>query len=99
PMQAEGPTPADEAALLEPVAEHFPEGLLTEEAVMAPVSGERQLDRANLRRAAALLEEAGWTIGPDGLRRNAEGRALQLEIVDDSRTFERIITPFIENLR
>ncbi len=99
PMQAEGPTPEDEAALLEPVAGHFPEGLLTDEAVMAPTSGERQLDRAHLRRAAALLEEAGWAVGSGGLRRDADGRTLRLEIVDDSRAFERIITPFVENLR
>ena len=98
-MEAQGPTPPEEATLLEPVAEHFPEGLLTEDAVMAPTSGERQLDRANLRRAAALLEEAGWGVGPDGMRQNAEGAPLRLEIVDDSRTFERIITPFVENLR
>lgn len=99
PMQATGPTPEDEAAILEPVAQNFPPGLLTDEAVMAPTSGERQLDRANLRRAAALMEEAGWAIGPDGLRHDADGNPLRLEIVDDSRTFERIITPFIENLR
>lgn len=98
-MEAQGPTPPEEAALLAPVAGDFPEGLLTEEAVMAPTSGERQLDRANLRRAAALLEEAGWGVGPDGMRQNAEGTPLRLEIVDDSRAFERIITPFVENLR
>ncbi|MDJ0686670.1 MAG: peptide ABC transporter substrate-binding protein [Alphaproteobacteria bacterium] len=31
-------------------------------------------------RARALLEEAGWTPGPDGVRRNAEGATLRLEI-------------------
>ena len=29
-------------------------------------------------RAASLLNEAGWTPGPDGIRRNAEGEALRL---------------------
>lgn len=32
-------------------------------------------------RAAALLDEAGWTLGPDGIRRNAAGQPLQLEIM------------------
>ncbi len=32
-------------------------------------------------KAAALLEEAGWTRGPDGIRRNEEGAPLQLEIM------------------
>jgi microcin C transport system substrate-binding protein len=34
-----------------------------------------QLDRGNLRRASALLDEAGWEVGDDGLRRNADGQA------------------------
>lgn len=29
-------------------------------------------------RAAALLDAAGWTLGPDGVRRNAEGAALRI---------------------
>lgn len=92
------PTP-EELALLEPVAADLPEGILTEEAVMAPTSGERQQDRANARRAAALLDEAGWTPGPDGIRRNAQGQPLVLEILNDSQTFDRVINPWVENLR
>ncbi len=33
------------------------------------------------KKAASLLEEAGWTPGADGIRRNAEGVPLQLEIM------------------
>jgi microcin C transport system substrate-binding protein len=36
-------------------------------------SENRQLDRKNLRAASALLDEAGWTAGEDGMRRNAKG--------------------------
>lgn len=32
-------------------------------------------------RAAALLEEAGWRPGPDGIRRNAQGQRLTLELM------------------
>lgn len=32
-------------------------------------------------RAAALLDAAGWPLGEDGLRRNAEGEPLQLQIM------------------
>ena len=35
----------------------------------------------NPARAAALLDEAGWRKGPDGLRRNAQGQALQFELM------------------
>jgi len=31
--------------------------------------------------AATLLDEAGWTVGPDGIRQNAEGAPLRLEIM------------------
>ncbi|WP_431270711.1 peptide ABC transporter substrate-binding protein [Dankookia sp. P2] len=32
-------------------------------------------------RAAALLEQAGWARGPDGIRRNAAGERLQIELM------------------
>jgi len=66
---------------------------------MAPTSGERQLDRANLRRASALLDEAGWTVGSDGMRRNAAGQVLSVEMLNDSPSFDRIMNPYIENLK
>lgn len=92
------PTPG-ELALLEPVAEHLPDGILTDEAVMAATSGARQQDRRNMVQAAALLDEAGWRAGPDGMRQNSEGRPLVLEILNDSQTFDRVINPWIQNLR
>ncbi len=94
--------PADaERAILAPlVAEGLlSEGILTEPAVMAPTSGPRQLDRANLRAAGALLDAAGWTVGSDGLRRNAAGQTLRVEFLNDSPSFDRIITPYVDNLR
>jgi microcin C transport system substrate-binding protein len=98
-LEASGPPTEAERALLEPLAVDLPEGILTEDAVTAPVSGERQMDRGNLRRAAALLDEAGWPVGSDGIRRNADGTVLRVEILNDSQTFDRVINPFVENLR
>ena len=99
-LAAEGlPTP-EELAILEPLADILPAGVLTEPAIMAPESGPRQFDRANLRRANDLLDAAGWdTIGNDALRRNAAGETLRVEILNDSQSFDRIINPFVENLR
>ena len=45
------------------------------------------------------LDEAGWPVGDDGLRRNAAGETLTVEFLDDSPTFQRIIGPYIENLK
>ena len=92
--------PSDaELALLEPIADLLPAGVIDGEAVMAPVSGNRTLDRKNLRKASALLDEAGWTVGDDGLRRNAAGETLTIEIIEDSPTFDRVHLPFIDNLK
>ncbi|MFC3125635.1 peptide ABC transporter substrate-binding protein [Pseudoroseomonas globiformis] len=43
-------------------------------------------------RARALLEEAGWKAGPDGIRRNADGERLALEIMTTAgnRTREQV---------
>ncbi|MBK4215656.1 ABC transporter substrate-binding protein [Paracoccus caeni] len=98
-MAATGVPSDAEKALLEPVAADLPEGILTDEAVMVPVGGQRQLDRGNLRQAGALLDEAGWTVGDDGMRRNAQGQVLSLEFLNDSQTFDRVINPYVENLR
>ncbi len=98
-LAAEGLPSPEELALLEPLADILPPGVLGAEPVNAPVSTTRQLDRANLRRASALLDEAGWTVGDDGLRRNAQGRVLSVEFLNDSQSFERLINPYVENLR
>lgn len=92
------PTP-EELALLEPLAKDLPETVLTDDAVMAPVGGKSQLDRKNVRLAAKLLDDAGWTAGAGGMRRNAKGEVLRIEFLNDSATFDRVINPFVQNLR
>ena len=98
-LVAEGMPSDAELALLEPIADLLPAGVIDGEAVVAPVSGNRTLDRKNLRKASALLDEAGWTVGDDGLRRNAAGETLTIEIIEDSPTFDRVHLPFIDNLK
>ncbi len=100
-LAAEGLPTADEVALLQPLVDEglLPATILTEPAVMAPSSGERQLDRGNLRKASALLDAAGWAVGSDGMRRNAKGEVLKVEFLNDDQAFERVINPYVENLR
>ena len=98
-LAAEGMPSDAELALLEPIADLLPAGVIDGEAVVAPVSGNRTLDRKNLRKASALLDEAGWTVGDDGLRRNAAGETLTIEIIEDSPTCDRVHLPFIDNLK
>ena len=101
-MAATGPATPEEAALLQPLIDEglLPATILTDDAIMAPVStAEKAMDRKALRKASALLDEAGWTVGEGGMRRNAKGEALKLEFIEDSPAFERVISPYVENLR
>ncbi|MEL7213458.1 MAG: extracellular solute-binding protein [Pseudomonadota bacterium] len=98
-LAAEGLPSEAELALLEPLAEHLPAGVLDSEPVMAPESSARSsTDRRNLRRASALLDEAGWMVGNDGLRRK-DGQTLRVEFLNDSQTFDRVINPYVDSLR
>jgi microcin C transport system substrate-binding protein len=97
PMQAEGkPTPG-ELAVLEPLADKLPEGVLDEPAHVPPKTDGSGRNRRNLRLAARLLDAAGWTI-EGGVRRNAAGEPLAVEFLTDSPSFQRITGPFIKNL-
>lgn len=100
-LAAEGAPSAEEVALLKPLVDAglLPATLLTDPPVMPPTSGERQLDRGNLRAASKLLDAAGWPVGADGLRRNAAGEPLRVEFLNDDPAFDRVINPFVENLR
>ncbi|EIE53108.1 peptide ABC transporter substrate-binding protein [Salipiger aestuarii] len=98
-LQASGMPSDAELALLEPIREHIPETVFTEDAYVPPVSSPDDLaDRGSLRRAGRLLNEAGWTVGDDGYRYK-DGQRLTIEMLNDSPSFDRIINPYIDNLR
>ena len=98
-LKASGMPQAGELAFLTPLADILPPGVLDSPAVTPPISSERQLDRKKLRTASKLLDEAGWPVSDDGMRRNAAGDTLKLEFLNDSQSFDRVINPFVENLR
>ena len=96
-MQAEGPPTEDELALLEPFRDRLPPEVFTEPAHIPYPGATTSRDRAGLRAAARLLDAAGWTVGDDGMRRNAAGERLTLELPEDSQSMRRVLTPFAEN--
>jgi microcin C transport system substrate-binding protein len=51
-----------------------------------------------LRKAAQILDEAGWKLGTDGIRAK-DGVPLKFEIIDSNPMFERWVLPFIANLK
>ncbi|PZO63014.1 MAG: ABC transporter substrate-binding protein, partial [Pelagerythrobacter marensis] len=76
---AAGPATGREAELLAPFAADLPPGTI--EGYALPEGSEKLLDRKALREAVGLLGEAGWTVGPDGVLRNAGGDAFAPEIL------------------
>ncbi len=98
-MQAEGLPEGAELAFLERFRDALPETVFSEPAYVPPVSSTQSTDRQMIRRAGALLDAAGWSVGEDGVRRNAAGERLTIEFLNASPAFERIILPFIENMK
>ncbi|SPF79948.1 extracellular solute-binding protein [Pseudoprimorskyibacter insulae] len=99
-MKAAGAPTEGELAILKPMVDEglLEASILTDEAVLPGVSGEdRPLDRKALRQASALLDEAGWIVGDDGLRRK-DGEVLTVEFLESSPTFDRVINPYVQNL-
>jgi microcin C transport system substrate-binding protein len=96
-LQATGLPSEAELALLEPLRDKIPPEVFTTE-YRAPVGGNQRAQRTNLRTARALLAEAGWTI-QDGVLKNASGEQMTLEFLLVSPDFERIVGPYLQELK
>ncbi|MQY42434.1 ABC transporter substrate-binding protein [Epibacterium sp. SM1969] len=63
---------------------------------------DRLRDRRNLRKAAKLLDAAGWPVGEDKLRRNAAGNTLKVEIpfaTSMPESTATMIETYVQNLQ
>lgn len=78
-MQPGTPAEGRVLELLEPFRDELLPGTL--EGYALPQSDGTDRNRAGLRRALALLEEAGWTIADDGRLKNAAGQPFTFEIL------------------
>ena len=99
-MEAKGTPTPEEIAVLQPLVDQglLDAAILTDEVTMAPTSNANQLDRGNLRSASALLNDAGWIAGDDGIRRK-DGKTLDVAFLESSPAFDRVINPYVENLK
>ncbi len=98
-LKAQGLPEGLELQYLEEFRDQLPEAIFTEPAVLPHESGPRPLDRGNLRKALKLMAEAGYEPGDDGMLRDKDGKTLDIEFIEDTQSFDRIITPYIENLK
>jgi microcin C transport system substrate-binding protein len=95
-MMAMGKPDADELALLEPFRGKVPDEVFGEPLV-PPVSDGSGQDRALLRRANVLLQEAGLVV-KDGKRVTPQGELFSVEFLLDELSFQPHHMTFIKNL-
>jgi microcin C transport system substrate-binding protein len=95
-MMAAGlPSPA-ELALLEPFRGRVPDEVFGE-PYLPPVSDGSGQDRALLRKASRLLEDAGYAVR-NGKRVLPDGEPITIEFLTDEPAFKPHHMPFIKNL-
>ena len=99
-LAATGVPQGEELALLESIRAR---GNKIDPAVFGPAPIPPDTDppgslRANLLQARELLRQAGWEYR-DGALRNAKGKVLAFEIIDDQSALSRVISIYIRNLR
>jgi microcin C transport system substrate-binding protein len=93
---ASGPPGPQELALLEPWRSKLPAAVFGP-MTMPPNSDGKDRLRENLRRAQALLKEAGWEV-QEGALRDATGRRLVVEYLDSQETRGATFSAFTRNL-
>lgn len=86
-----------ELEILEQFRGKIPDEVFTQEYNPPATDGSGN-NRDNLRKAAQLLDEAGFKPDTDGIRAK-NGVRLDFEIIDANPEFERWTLPFIQNLR
>ncbi|MCX7742778.1 MAG: extracellular solute-binding protein [Tepidimonas sp.] len=93
---AQGEPDEAQRRLLQPWRAHLPPEVWGP-MLQPPQAGTPQRLRENLKRAQALLRQAGWTYR-DGALRNAQGQPLVLEYLDSNEAGARVVTPWARNL-
>ena len=97
-LRAMGLPSAAELELLEPFRGQIPDRVFTD-PVALPRSNGFGRNRDTLLRADALLIEAGWVIKDFERLHAVTGEPLTLEFVVTYRDHERMLVPFVDNLK
>lgn len=96
-LAAKGLPSKAETKLLAPFRSELPPKLFTEPFEPAATDGSGN-DRANLLKATHLLAEAGWHVR-GGRLIGPKGQPFRIEFLLVEPEFERVVAPFIQNLK
>lgn len=88
----------EELKLLNPFKNRIPEEVFTQVYEPPGTDGSGN-NRLNIKKATELLEKAGWIIKDKKLFNKETNEIMKFEIIAVSLDFERIIGPFVENLK
>ncbi|HVC52180.1 MAG TPA: extracellular solute-binding protein [Stellaceae bacterium] len=96
-LAATGVPQGDELKILEPYRSQLPPEVFTTEYNPPHYDGTGNI-RDGLRKAIALLHDAGWSFKNEKLVNDKSGQPFTFEILNQDPQMERIILPFIKNL-
>ena len=88
----------DELAILEPYRGKIPDEVFTRVYEPPKTDGSGKI-RPNLRTATRILRKAGWRVKDGKLIDPKSGKPLEFEVLLVSPLFERIVSPFVRNLK
>ena len=87
-----------ELAILAPYKQQIPKTVFSEQYTVPKTDGFGN-NRNNIKQAFQLLKEAGWIIQKGKLVETETGRPMKFEILLDLQEYQRMVLPFIQNLK
>lgn len=87
-----------ELEILETVRDQVPPEVFTTPFKL-PVNDTPQAFRDNLRKALALFQAAGWELKGNKLVNAQTGEPFTIEFLEADPSFERVVSPYIQNLK
>jgi microcin C transport system substrate-binding protein len=97
-LAATGVPQGEELKILDQFREQLPPEVFTKEYDPPEYHDPQQL-RAGLEKGLALLEKAGWRFRGATLVDDKTGQPFAFEILLDNPQFERVVLPFVQNLK
>lgn len=88
----------EELKILEPYRGRIPDQVFTQEFKAPTTDGSGNI-RDNLRRAFALMKEAGWIVRDGRMVNKDTGQPFEFELLLDSPAFERVGLAYARNLK